>query len=45
MLTKVNDVIVQCLWRHSWQFKSPNVLHFLTCTCSRHFENSSGTHA
>jgi len=24
MLTKVNDVIVQCLWSHRCQFKSQN---------------------
>jgi len=29
MLTKVNDVIVQCLWRHSCQFKSQKFSSFL----------------
>jgi len=28
MLTKVNDVIVQCLWRHSSQFKSQKCFTF-----------------
>ena len=44
MLTKVNDVMFQCLWRHSCQFKLQKFsIVFLMCTCAPHFVKSSST--
>jgi len=45
MLTKFDDVIVQCLWRHSSQFKSQKCFTFFDVYLFPHFENSSATHA
>jgi len=42
MLTKVNDVIFQCLWCQL-PIQIRNVLFFLSCTCAPYFENSSAT--
>jgi len=44
MLTKVNDVMFQYLWRHSCWFKPQKFsIVLLTCTCTPHFEKGSST--
>jgi len=45
MLTKVNDVIFQCLWRHSCQFKPQIFFYFLDIYFAPHFEKRSPTYA
>jgi len=46
MLTNINDVIFQCLWRHSCQFQLQAIsIVFLTCTCALHFEKDASTSA
>jgi len=45
MLTKVKDVIVQCLWRHSSQLKSQKYFTFFDVHLFPHFENGFATNA
>jgi len=45
MLTKVNDVIFQCFWRHSCQFKPQKFsIDFWRSLVPPHFEKGSATH-